>query len=43
MLFHFLVPHSINERVGGFHLNESGGKSSKSTARQLFDDCSEIL
>jgi hypothetical protein len=43
VLFHFPVPYSIDESVGGLRLNVVGGKPNKGQERQLFDGRGELL
>jgi hypothetical protein len=43
VLFHFPVPYSIDECVGGLRLNVAFGKPNKGLVRQLFDGCGELL
>jgi hypothetical protein len=43
VLFHFPVPYSIDESVGGVRLNVVGGKPNKGPVRQLFDGRDELL
>jgi hypothetical protein len=43
VLFHFPVPYSFDERVGGLRLNEADGKPNKCPEVQLLDGCGELL
>jgi hypothetical protein len=43
VLFHFPVPYSIDESVGGLQLNVVGGKPNKALVRQLLDGRSELV
>jgi hypothetical protein len=43
VFFHFPIPYSIDESVGGLRLNVVYGKPNKSPVRQLFDGRGELL
>jgi hypothetical protein len=43
VLFHFPVPYSIDERVGGLRLNEADGKPNKCPVSKLIDGRGELL
>jgi hypothetical protein len=43
MLFHFTIPHYIDESVGGLPLNEADGDPDKYSVRQLLESRSELL
>jgi hypothetical protein len=43
VLFHFPIPYSIDESVGGLRLNVVDGKPNKCPVRQLFYSRGELL